>query len=195
MRAAKGNSKRRSSSKRSETMPHAVPSKSPAQRAAELQSVLMSRIDDNDVQQIVDKLVSKAKAGDIAAAREVFDRAMGRAKQSVDIAATVQAQEAQTKSPDRWEYLRTMFDFYSRFMVPKRVWIPGVLRQYQAWQSGNGNGHRPADWDQITEQVEARCNWIFMTPDAAKDWRTQTMIYDGKALMTDTSRRDIAGMQ
>jgi len=166
-----------------------------AQRVAELRAALLGRIGSRDIQQIVGKLVSKAKAGDIAAAREVLDRSIGKAKQSVELEATAHTEQDEQKPLDHWGRMREAFNFYIMFMVPKRAWMPGYLLQYEAWQEGNGNGHRPADWDQITQQVEARCNWIRMTPEAAKDWRTRCMVYDGQALKTDGSKYPIAGVE
>ncbi|MCY2952552.1 MAG: hypothetical protein NTU53_11330 [Planctomycetota bacterium] len=84
---------------------------------------MLARIGSRNVQQIVGKLVSKAKAGDIAAAREVLDRSIGKAKQSVELEATAHTEQDEQKPLDHWGRMRKAFNFYIMFMVPKRAWI------------------------------------------------------------------------
>ena len=54
-----------------------------ARHVAEIRSVLMSAVSNDDLRAIVSTLVEKAKAGDVMAAREVFDRLVGKAKISI----------------------------------------------------------------------------------------------------------------
>ena len=56
-----------------------------ARHVAEIRSVLMSAVSDDDLRAIVSTLVEKAKAGDVMAAREVLDRLLGKAKVAVAI--------------------------------------------------------------------------------------------------------------
>ncbi len=56
-----------------------------ARRVADIRSVLMSAVSDDDLRAIVSRLVKKAKAGDVMAAREVLDRLLGKAKVAVAI--------------------------------------------------------------------------------------------------------------
>ena len=55
-----------------------------ARHVAEIRSVLMSAVSDDDLRAIVSTLVEKAKAGDVMAAREVLDRMLGKAKVSIE---------------------------------------------------------------------------------------------------------------
>ncbi len=56
-----------------------------ARRVAQIRSVLMSAVSDDDLVQMLRALVEKAKAGDVMAAREVLDRLLGKAKVAVAI--------------------------------------------------------------------------------------------------------------
>ena len=56
-----------------------------ARRVADIRSVLMSAVSDDDLRAIVSTLVEKAKAGDVMAAREVLDRLLGKAKVAVAV--------------------------------------------------------------------------------------------------------------
>ncbi len=56
-----------------------------ARRVADIRSVLMSAVSDDDLVQMLRALVEKAKAGDVMAAREVLDRLLGKAKVAVAI--------------------------------------------------------------------------------------------------------------
>jgi hypothetical protein len=55
-----------------------------ARRVATLRSALLEAITPEDVTEIVRKLVEMAKAGDIAAAREVLTRVIGKPADAVD---------------------------------------------------------------------------------------------------------------
>ena len=54
-------------------------------RVAELRSALLDAISPEDLRVIVGQLVQKAKSGDVAAAREVLDRALGKPSQAVAV--------------------------------------------------------------------------------------------------------------
>ena len=56
-----------------------------ARRVAEIRSVLMSAVSNDDLVQMLRALVKKAKAGDVMAAREVMDRMLGKAKVAVAV--------------------------------------------------------------------------------------------------------------
>lgn len=65
-----------------------------AKRAAKLRSALYEAVTDDDLRAIVAKLVESAKGGDIAAAREVLDRLLGR-PEPIDLIARLEALESQ----------------------------------------------------------------------------------------------------
>lgn len=56
-----------------------------AKQCNELRAELVNAVTRDDVKKIARKLVKKAKAGDIAASHEVFDRIFGKAQASIDI--------------------------------------------------------------------------------------------------------------
>lgn len=56
-----------------------------AKRTAEIRSLLMNAVSDEDLTGIVRALVSRAKAGDVPAAREVLDRLAGKASQKLEM--------------------------------------------------------------------------------------------------------------
>ncbi len=53
--------------------------------ARELKKALISAVTEKDIALIAEKLLTKAKAGDIHSIKELFDRLWGRATQEVDI--------------------------------------------------------------------------------------------------------------
>lgn len=55
--------------------------------ARALKTALLEAVTEKDIEAIAKKLLSKAKAGDIQATKELFDRLWGRAIQEVDIGA------------------------------------------------------------------------------------------------------------
>lgn len=55
------------------------------QKAHQLKQALINAISVSDIKVIARRLILKAKKGDVIAAREIFDRLWGRAKQEVDI--------------------------------------------------------------------------------------------------------------
>lgn len=54
------------------------------EKAKALKQALLEVINEEDIKEIFKGLAKKAKAGDVAAAKEIFDRLWGRAKQEVD---------------------------------------------------------------------------------------------------------------
>jgi hypothetical protein len=163
----------------------ASPPPSPVKSVADLSTAALNGITKGDVAAVVDNLLRRAKAGDRKAAKEVLDRALGKPKQGMSLEAIFANQQDYEEQLDEWGQMRRMFLVYAKLMVPKRAWMPGLLAQYRAWLEANVNGHRPADWDQIVTRVEVRCNWIWVTPDAAKDWRIDCMIFDGQNVKLD----------
>ena len=64
---------------------HAAIGNPHAQRVAQLRSLLFSAVSDEDLKAIVAKVVEQAKAGDMAAAREVLDRCLGKSVAAVNL--------------------------------------------------------------------------------------------------------------
>ena len=58
------------------------------EKARELKKALIEAVGEKDIKAISKKLIEKAKAGDIPATRELFDRLWGRAIQEVDLGDT-----------------------------------------------------------------------------------------------------------
>ncbi len=54
-------------------------------RVADLRSALLEAISPEDLRAILKKLIEQAKAGDVAAAKEVLDRIFGRATQPIEV--------------------------------------------------------------------------------------------------------------
>ena len=54
-------------------------------RAKELKKALYDAVTKEDIKAIAEALATKAKKGDTAAAKELFDRLWGRAKQDIDV--------------------------------------------------------------------------------------------------------------
>jgi hypothetical protein len=59
---------------------------------AELRAALLNAVSPGDMRAIVAKLIEQARAGDIAAARTIFDRTLGRPLEA-DILARIEALE------------------------------------------------------------------------------------------------------
>ena len=55
------------------------------EKAKALKAILLETITENDIRYIAKKLAKKAKAGDVQATKELFDRLWGRAIQEVDL--------------------------------------------------------------------------------------------------------------
>ena len=66
-----------------------------AQRVAAVRAALMEAVTDEDLRQIVQALVLKAKGGDTMAAREILDRLLGKAKQEVQMGGGLALQHLQ----------------------------------------------------------------------------------------------------
>ena len=56
-----------------------------ARRVADFRNVLMEAVSDEDLYDIARTLVERGKSGDVSAARELFDRLMGKSKASLAI--------------------------------------------------------------------------------------------------------------
>ncbi|MCC6423752.1 MAG: hypothetical protein IT447_09770 [Phycisphaerales bacterium] len=56
-----------------------------AKRITRLRSALLKAVTTEDIAEVVQMLMDKAKAGDVAAARELLDRTIGKARQPVDV--------------------------------------------------------------------------------------------------------------
>ena len=54
-------------------------------RVTKLRSALLKAVTTEDIAEVVQMLIDKAKAGDVAAARELLDRTIGKARQPVDV--------------------------------------------------------------------------------------------------------------
>ena len=68
-------------------------------RVAELRAALLDAVSPEDLRAIVGKLIERAKAGDLACARELFDRIYGRSTQP--IVGDVEVSTAQTLTPEQ----------------------------------------------------------------------------------------------
>ena len=68
-------------------------------KVGQLRSALLDAVTVKDLRAIVKKLVEQAKAGDLACARELFDRIYGRSTQP--IVGDVEASTAQTLTPEQ----------------------------------------------------------------------------------------------
>jgi hypothetical protein len=71
---------------------HAAKGNPFARRVAALRSALLDAITPDDIRAICTKLIEQARAGDIAAARTLFDRTLGRPLEA-DILARIEALE------------------------------------------------------------------------------------------------------
>lgn len=56
-----------------------------AKKVAALRATMLKAVTHRDLEAIVKQLIKQAKDGDVLAAREIFDRCFGKAKQSVDM--------------------------------------------------------------------------------------------------------------
>ena|SRR5688572_8527666 len=122
-----------------------------AKRVAHLRSLLMEHVTDADVRAIVSALVARAKKGDIAAAREVLDRTIGK---STNAPEDVEISPLEEVSSPR------MIKIYADLCVPKEAWPPGYLREYVAMRKGLLSHLKPDNFDELVQQVESRCNWV-----------------------------------
>lgn len=64
-----------------------------AKQAAALKRELMRSVTREDIKQIVESLKTEAKAGDVSAAKELFDRLLGKAPQALEIQSMIAEQE------------------------------------------------------------------------------------------------------
>ena len=56
-----------------------------AKKVAKLRSAMLGAVTQKDFREVVKALIQRAKAGDVAAIRELLDRCIGKPKQAVDI--------------------------------------------------------------------------------------------------------------
>ena len=83
---ANGSDGRNSSGQFTEGHTHSVGNKSHTnEKAKALKNALLDAITEEDIKDIGKGLVKKAKAGDTAAAKEIFDRLWGKAQQDVNL--------------------------------------------------------------------------------------------------------------
>src|SRR4051812_7589614 len=71
-----------------------------AKRVAELRAILLDAVTDEDVKEIVNGLVGRAKAGDTAATKEVLDRVVGRPLQGIAVEALIHGPENEAREAD-----------------------------------------------------------------------------------------------
>lgn len=64
-----------------------------AGQVSKLRAAILAAVDEGDIEAIIAQLVCKAREGDLAAAREVLDRTIGKAAQS-DLLERIEALEA-----------------------------------------------------------------------------------------------------
>jgi hypothetical protein len=118
-----------------------------ARRVSELRSALLGRISDQDIGQIVDTLLTKAKEGDLPAIREVLDRALGKSTQQIQ--ATVGPDERnEPATNDR------MALALARMCVPLEVWPLRVRVWYETTRDGPS---RPEGFEALHRLVEQNC--------------------------------------
>lgn len=64
-----------------------------AAKVAKLRTALIKAVDADDLTAIIKKLVERAKAGDVIAAREILDRCLGKANQPLELTTDVELQK------------------------------------------------------------------------------------------------------
>lgn len=72
-----------------------------AKRTAAVRGLLFDSVSDYDLRAIIGKLLEMAKAGDLAAAREILDHMMGKPKTTVEIEQAALAEAAIDAEIDR----------------------------------------------------------------------------------------------
>ena len=103
-----------------------------AARVANLRQTLLSAVKPADLKEIVQTLVQQAKNGDLNAAREVFDRVLGRAVASVnttlDVTSTRGAREEHWGglSPDKIERLSELDELMAKPIPSNETTAPGL---------------------------------------------------------------------
>ena len=70
-----------------------------ARRTHAIRRELTKAVKPNDVREIVAALIMQAKGGDVAAAKEIFDRVLGRPSQAIAVQAQIDAQVAAERGP------------------------------------------------------------------------------------------------
>ncbi len=64
-----------------------------ARRVGELRSAMLDAVTANDLAEIVQAMITKAKSGDVVAAREILDRCLGKPKHDANLAVVAQFDE------------------------------------------------------------------------------------------------------
>lgn len=64
-----------------------------AGQVSKLRAAILHGVDEDDIQAIIEQLVAKARNGDLAAAREILDRTVGKSAQA-DFLERIEALEA-----------------------------------------------------------------------------------------------------
>lgn len=94
-------------------------------QVAKLRSALLKAVGEDDLTAIVRTLVVKARQGDVMAAREVLDRCLGKAKQSLDV-------EIDSTHPDAMPRFEDMSDLELATLIVEGGMLdkmPPILRQ------------------------------------------------------------------
>ena len=91
-----------------------------AGRAAKIRAVLLRRFTPKAAAEIVDSLIEKAKSGDLAAIKELFDRTIGKPTQAVELAQA----EIPAAPPVRPH--KTLAELFAPLLVLPLAMPPGV---------------------------------------------------------------------
>jgi hypothetical protein len=118
-----------------------------SKRVNELRSVLLGKISDQDIAEIVDTLLGKAKGGDLLAIREVLDRALGKSTQQIEASAETE----ERKEPMTAE---RMARFLADLRVPLEVWPIMSKAWYERTRDGSP---RPEGFEELHRLVEQNC--------------------------------------
>lgn len=129
-----------------------------SKRVNQLRSVLLGKISDQDIAEIVDTLLGKAKGGDLLAIREVLDRALGKSIQQIE--ANIGPEES--KEPVTMDHMALSL---ANLRVPLEAWplMPRVW--YERTRDGSP---RPQGFQELHQLVEQNCvGWTRGGPASA----------------------------